>query len=96
MKQKDREQNKNKYELRVQTATSRVSATSKSRTISRQLQAEVNLSETLIKAKNESDYELMMKVGEINDICKKLKNSLTFIIDASVFHDFIFRTERPR
>jgi uncharacterized hydantoinase/oxoprolinase family protein len=33
------------------------------------------------KTKNESDYELTVKVGELNDICKKLKNGINYIIN---------------
>ena len=32
------------------------------------------LYKTMTIAKNESDYEITIKVGELNDICKKLKN----------------------
>lgn len=42
----------------------------------------MKLNETLIRAKNESDYELTIRVGEANDICKKLKNDCSFIIDS--------------
>ncbi len=48
----------------------------------RQWRQEVKLNETLIRAKNESDYELTIRVGEANDICKKLKNDSSFIIDS--------------
>ncbi len=34
----------------------------------------------MIRAKNESHYELAIKVGELNDICKRLKNDLTYVI----------------
>lgn len=40
------------------------------------------MNETLIRARNESDYELTIKVGEANDICKKLKNDCSFLIDS--------------
>jgi hypothetical protein len=48
----------------------------------RQWRQEVKLNETLIRAKNESDYELTIRVGEANDICRKLKNDCSFIIDS--------------
>lgn len=48
----------------------------------RQWKKESQLNETLIRARNESDYELTIKVGEANDICKKLKNDCSFLIDS--------------
>ena len=42
--------------------------------MNRELEADVKLSHTLIKTKNEYDYELTIKVGETNDICKQLQN----------------------
>lgn len=38
----------------------------------------------MITAKNENDYEITMKVGELNDICKKLKNGIHYIINTKV------------
>lgn len=55
---------------------------SRTRATERQWKQEVKLNETLIRAKNESDYELTIRVGEANDICKKLKNDCSFIIDS--------------
>lgn len=55
---------------------------SRTRTTDRQWKQETKLNETLIRAKNESDYELTIRAGEANDICKKLKNDCSFIIDS--------------
>ena len=77
------EKTKNKKEeLRVNTSSSRATESGRSRLASRKLEAEVKLSETLIRAKNESDYELTIKVGEANDLCRKLKKDCSYIIDA--------------
>ena len=34
--------------------------------------------------KNQSDYEVTVKVGEANDICRKLKNGVSYILDTKV------------
>jgi hypothetical protein len=52
----------------------------RSRATERLWKKEVSLNETLIRTKNESDYELTIKVGEANDICKKLNNDRSFLI----------------
>ncbi len=55
---------------------------SRTRAAERQWKKETKLNQTLIRTKNESDYELTIKVGQANDICKKLRNDCSFIIDS--------------
>ena len=86
----------NKYDVRLKTATSRSTHTNKSSNVrNRQLEAEVKLSHTLIQTKNQSDYELTIKIGEVNDICKQLKNQYSYLIDASVLV-ISLRKDRPK
>lgn len=43
----------------------------------------MKLNNTLKNVKNQSNYELSMKVGQLNDICAKLKNGTTFYIQTN-------------
>jgi hypothetical protein len=43
--------------------------------------------------KNQSDYELSVKIGEANDICVKLKNGTQYFIDT---FNVIVRVRRIR
>jgi hypothetical protein len=38
------------------------------------------LQKNIIKNQNEGEFELVLKIAEVNEICSKLKNNLTFTI----------------
>lgn len=40
----------------------------------------MKLNQTLRNVKNQSNYELSLKIGEANDICNKLKNGTMYAI----------------
>jgi uncharacterized phage-like protein YoqJ len=60
----------------------------------KQLKDKVKLTNTLRIVKNQSDYELAVKVGEANDICTKLKNGTEYIIDTSNVILLLYRTNK--